>query len=740
MPHDPLQRDSTLSPFALQLTRDLLRSIHTDAALKQTKPGRFDPSPDTLEDDPMLMEFPDAPADDCSVPSLHPRTVADTLDTGRIAERYLAGIDPFAIGADGSVHVPMGKPPLMHMIHAARIAAMFDTVDKLASLGSPQTVTLLMISDDAERYLFGDDFPDIFEQIALALKPYDIDLSDIATATLPNVLASSTSRARDEFRVKVERSLAAGKSVVAIAAQRADLPDSAKMVCRTVYPLPPITGDTIIEILRQTHSVTGQVSDAEICARLPDDVQLQGLPMPLLKGAFFALTTLQVADRLNNLSGNIIERPAVRVPTLDAVYLPPETRNDMRNLTDDLEAWRTGKIAWSEITSSVLLYGPPGTGKTLLAQALAGSACVPLITTSYGECQSKGHQGDFLRKLSERVEQAIEGAPCVFFIDELDSFSARSGNDRNARYMTGIVNALLEHLTHLNETPGVIVLGATNFRDNVDPAVRRPGRFDRHVALDTPDRAGIARIMDIELGSRAGSINSAFAVDRLLGVSGAQVAAVVRDARGRARRDRKQLSEVHLSDALDRIVPVGQTEDLYRIAVHEAGHAVVGHVLGMPLPSIVRVTPQGGAYVGKPPFAVTKRSVGDWITVTLAGRAAEACVLGCVSSGSESDLRQATEMAFRARYSWGLHGNNLVSLNEMKLAQLDPLAPLGSIVNADLKSHYLKAKEIVEANLRRIDLVAEVLLEQREMCGDKLAEVLSDASMRIEKDVQSSAG
>lgn len=121
-----------------------------------------------------------------------------------------------------------------------------------------------------------------------------------------------------------------------------------------------------------------------------------------------------VAARLQALTRRLDTGKATSGPTLDSIHLPPRAQQDMQHLLSDLIQWQAGHLPWSEVTSSVLLYGPPGTGKTLLAQALAGSAGIPLIATSYGVCQKAGHQGDFLRTLSESVEKAIASAPCVF--------------------------------------------------------------------------------------------------------------------------------------------------------------------------------------------------------------------------------------------------------------------------------------------------------------------------------------
>ena len=155
--------------------------------------------------------------------------------------------------------------------------------------------------------------------------------------------------------------------------------------------------------------------------------------------------------------------------TLDSVHGQTEAVVAFDQLVEDLDAWRAGEIAWHEVTSSVLLSGPPGTGKTLLAQAVAGSAAAHFVKTGYAECQKAGHQGDMLKALYAAADQAIAKAPSVFFLDEIDSFYCR-GQSSNG-YITGVVNGLLILLDRLNATPGMIVIAATNFVENVDPAI-----------------------------------------------------------------------------------------------------------------------------------------------------------------------------------------------------------------------------------------------------------------------------
>ena len=591
-------------------------------------------------------------------------------------------------------------------------------------MATPQAITALNLPSSEEREVFKDVFPDIFEQTAKALVCDGVDLEGTAIVSLQYVTSRSSTDPKVAFGKSVERTVAKGDRIIAIASAASDLPPSGKAFCSASYDLPPINADMVIEILRQTHSATGQLSDAFVRKCLPSNENLQRLTMPLLQGAFHEESTIKVALRLTALSN--FADVQVRSDTLciEDMYLPASVKADMEQLVDDLAQWRDGGLDWSEVTSSILVYGPPGTGKTLLAKSLAGTADIPLIMASYGDCQRAGHQGDFLRVLAEKVEKAVSTAPSIFFLDELDSFFSRAQSSRSSGYVVAIVNALLEHLTLLNETPGLIVVGATNFVANVDPAILRPGRFDLHIALAVPDKAGIQRLFELELGTAARHLDLQCAVDRMIGQSGAQVAALLRDARGKARRAKASINDTHLTAALDRIVPEVDPADLYRVAIHEAGHAVVAHALSCPLPEIVRVTPRGGEYVSRKPFAATKQTVDNQIIAVLAGRAAEACIIGNVSDGAANDLEQATELAYRARYSWGLYGNNLLALSDQKMTTLDPFSPLGSVVNTDLKNHYARSKEIAQVHADSIKFIADALLEKREIDGAAMSKLL----------------
>jgi cell division protease FtsH len=177
-----------------------------------------------------------------------------------------------------------------------------------------------------------------------------------------------------------------------------------------------------------------------------------------------------------------------------------------------------------------------------------------------------------LAALSAAFERAAQQAPAVLFIDEIDSFSDRSSDRQNDGYLRGVVNGLLEQINYAAEVKGLILLGATNHPDIVDPAVVRSGRFDLKLEIPLPDRSGIEAIPAAKLGSNSNPDLTLRAIaDRLLGEVGAVTAAIGRDVFGRARTDREVLAQRHLEAAVDEIAPPLEPALLHRIAVHEAG-------------------------------------------------------------------------------------------------------------------------------------------------------------------------
>jgi cell division protease FtsH len=291
-----------------------------------------------------------------------------------------------------------------------------------------------------------------------------------------------------DFVKKVEGMLELGRRTIAILSTPEILSPPLALLETARVILPPLNGRMLTLMLEYMYH------DADIQVPLTD-LQIARLPPLAFGPAFVASDADEAVAHLRRLG----TRPIATTtgPTLDHVHGQPEAVGALRQLVRDLEAWRAGKIRWAEVTKSFLLYGPPGTGKTLLAHALAGSAGIGFVKTSYSDCQKFGHQGDMLRELNAAADRAIAGSPAAFFIDEIDSFYDR-GMSHNG-YVVGVVNGLLTLLDRLSATEGVVLIAATNDPRRVDPAVVRSGRFDRHIQVSAPDRAGIRSMLEAAL-------------------------------------------------------------------------------------------------------------------------------------------------------------------------------------------------------------------------------------------------
>lgn len=291
-----------------------------------------------------------------------------------------------------------------------------------------------------------------------------------------------------DFVKKIEGMLELGRRTIAILSTPEILSPALALLETARVIVPPLNGRMLTLMLEYLYV------GADIQVPLTD-VQVSGLPALAFGPAFVAEDAEEAVAHLRRLG----MRPVATMtgPTLDNVHGQPEAVGALRQVVQDLEAWRAGKIRWAEVTKSFLLYGPPGTGKTLLAHALAGSAGIGFVKTSYSDCQRAGHQGDMLRELHAAADRAIAGTPAAFFVDEIDSFYDR-GMSHNG-YVIGVVNGLLTLIDRLSATEGVVLIAATNDPRRVDPAVVRSGRFDRHIRVSAPDRAGIRSMLDAAL-------------------------------------------------------------------------------------------------------------------------------------------------------------------------------------------------------------------------------------------------
>ncbi|TBC95134.1 AAA family ATPase [Rhizobium leguminosarum] len=340
-------------------------------------------------------------------------------------------------------------------------------------------------------------------------------------------------------------------------------------------------------------------------------------------------------------------------------------------LKRDLQDWRDGKLDWSEVDKGCLLYGPPGTGKTRFAAALAAECEMHLVATSISKWQSSkdGHLGDMLKAMYRAFANAKENAPCLLFLDEFDSIGDRAKfHSRHADYSTQVVNALLECVDGIEGREGVVVIGACNYPDRIDPALIRSGRLEKHVYFPMPDANARAEILAFHLPSLGEHSSLKEIAARLPGMSGADLERLARNVRRVARKERR---DVTIDDLRAKIEPLPILNEGYQfhIAVHEAGHALVAHALKVGKVERVEVfdnvqnfatdTDSHGITVivhPTPPFK-TRWEMLNLIAMHLAGAAAEEVFFkdrSTMASGtSKSDFAKATEVAIEMVTQFG---------------------------------------------------------------------------------------
>jgi cell division protease FtsH len=408
------------------------------------------------------------------------------------------------------------------------------------------------------------------------------------------------------------------------------------------------------------------------------------------------------------------------------------------------------------VPRGVLLVGPPGTGKTLLARAVAGEANVPFFSLSASEFV-EAIVGIGASRVRDLFAQAKEAAPAIVFVDELDAVGRSrtagvagfsGGNDEREQTL----NQILTEMDGFDSSTGVIVLGATNRPEVLDPALLRPGRFDRRVAVQPPDRAGREEILrvhtrgvplapNVDLGRIAASTP---------GMVGADLANLVNEAALlAARRDHREVEESDFTDALERIVLGAERqimigpEDQRRTAYHEAGHAIVGMLTEGADPvrkiSIIPRATSLGVTFSAPEadrYNYQQRELQARIKVALGGRGAEEVVYGEPTTGAESDIQQLTEIARHMVGRWGMSA----SVGPLAVIPADgrgPVFPGGSEVSED-------TQRLVDEEVRRIvdEAHQEVVTLLRENRGrlDSLAEALLEHETLDEDAAYAAAG
>lgn len=415
-------------------------------------------------------------------------------------------------------------------------------------------------------------------------------------------------------------------------------------------------------------------------------------------------------------------------PTLSRLHGMPEATEWGMALARDLAEYRRGALPWSAVDAGCLLSGPPGVGKSLFARALAASCDVPLLAGSYAVWHSAGtgHQGDFLRAMRKTFADAKAAAPCILFIDEVDSFPDRTKVTRhNGSYEIQIVNSLLAEIDGADARDGVVVMAACNHPEKLDPALVRSGRLDRHIRLTLPDADELAAILREHLGDDLPGEDLGRMGSLAVGRSGADCEKLVRGAR---RRARLRPGPMILADLLAELPGPGRDAAFERrVATHEAGHVIAALEMGGAL-AVETVTIQsmdgrkGAMRALRNDAFLTEERVRDHLVVLLAGRAAEEVMLGHAScgagGGASSDLAQATGLALRASVSMGLDPDDGLlwrgepdEMTTRTMLECDP--GLAARIRLKLSGAHEQAADLMRRRRAAVSALADALVERR---------------------------
>jgi len=446
--------------------------------------------------------------------------------------------------------------------------------------------------------------------------------------------------------------------------------------------------------------------------------------------------------------------------TFDDVAGVEEVKEELVEIVDFLKHPKKYMELGARIPKGILLFGAPGTGKTLLARAVAGEAGVPFFDIS-GSDFVEMFVGVGASRVRDLFEQAKKQSPCIVFIDEIDAV----GRQRGAGYGGGhdereqTLNQLLVEMDGFGINEGIIVMAATNRPDVLDPALLRPGRFDRQIVIDRPDVKGREAILNVHVRGKplADEVDLNVLARRTPGFTGADLENLANEAALlAARRNKKRIGMSELEAAIDRIVTGGperksrviSEKEKERVAFHEAAHALIGKLLPNTDPvHKISIIPRGGAlgYVMHLPeedrYLITKSEILDRVTMALAGRAAEELIFGEVSSGAQDDLERATKMVRRMITEFGMSDelgpltygekNDNPFLGRDIARGRNYSEEVASAIDREI-SHiingcYEKATDMLRNHREKLDVIAHELKEKETLEGSELEELIEAA-------------
>ena len=433
-----------------------------------------------------------------------------------------------------------------------------------------------------------------------------------------------------------------------------------------------------------------------------------------------------------------------------------EAKQELEEVVEFLKHPQKYNNLGAKIPKGVLLYGPPGTGKTLLAKAVAGEAGVPFFSIS-GSDFVEMFVGVGASRVRDLFDQAKKSAPCIVFIDEIDAVGrqrgAGLGGGHDEREQT--LNQLLVEMDGFSANEGIIMIAATNRPDILDPALLRPGRFDRQIVVDRPDIKGRTEILKVHVkGKPMGpDVNLDVIAQRTPGFTGADLSNLVNEAALlTARKDKKAINMPEMEEAAERVIMgperksrVISDKEKRLTAYHEGGHTIVGMLLEHTDPvHKVTIIPRGraGGYTLSLPkedkYYATRSEMLDELKVLLGGRVAEALVLKEISSGASNDLQRATQLARQMICEYGMsenigpvtfgHRQDQVFLGRDIARDKDYSEEVAAEIDKEVRSFmedaYAATEKLLSDNIDKLHVIAKALMEKETLEEEEINQLV----------------
>ena len=525
---------------------------------------------------------------------------------------------------------------------------------------------------------------------------------------------------------------------------------------------------------------TGAMNDPTLTQRLYDsgakfskDIETTTSPivsflltfvLPLLifigLGQYMAKKLMEQAGGKDSLAFGFGKSNAkVYVPSTQGIHFSDvagedEAKESLAEIVDYLHNPKKYSDVGASMPKGVLLVGPPGTGKTMLAKAVAGEANVPFFSMSGSEFVEM-FVGMGASKVRDLFSQAKEKAPCIVFIDEIDAIGKKrdgqlSSNDEREQTL----NQLLTEMDGFEENIGVIILAATNRPETLDPALTRPGRFDRRVPVELPDLAGREAILKVHAKKikTADDVNFHTIARMASGASGAELANIINEAALRAvRNNRTVVTEADLEESIETVIAGYQKKNAVLsddekkvVAYHEIGHALVAAMQSHSAPvQKITIIPRTSGALGYTmqvdqgdKYLLTKQELENKIATFTGGRAAEELVFGEVTTGASNDIEQATKLARAMITRYGMSDDfDMVALETVSNQYLGGDASLACSADTQneidrkvvelVKRQHEKASKILADNRAKLDELAKYLYEKETITGEEFMSILN---------------